>query len=757
MEKQRQKKKRKLTKTIGLVFRIFILLFLIAIILMGFLLYKKYGSRIIKMEEEAKRIVEKSTYDTFKQMETGLIYDANGSIISRLKGEKDVYYIRYDDIPKEAVEAIVSIEDKKYFNHKGYDIYAIARAGLAYIRNKGVITQGGSTITQQLARNIFLSFEESWQRKAKEIFIARELEKKYNKKEILEFYLNNIYFANGYYGIGAASSGYFGKSVNALSLSQIAFLLSIPNSPNRYDPYENIEGTLGRRDRILLQMKKDGKLSEEDYEKAISEKIKVRLGKKSRSSYVITFALDQAIKSLMKKDGFHFKNSFPNKENKEAYLEEYGKVYAEYQRALYSNGYRIYTSIEPEKQKLLQKTIDSHLSVSKEKSKEAVFTLQGSAVTIDNDTGRVVAIVGGRSQNFLGSTLNRAYQSHRQPGSTIKPLIVYTPIFEKDYIPESIVVDEKIEKGPVNADGVFSGKMTVLDAVAKSKNTVAWRLFTELSPAKGIEKLLEMKFQNIEDEDYYPAASLGGMSKGVNALELSSAYATIQNGGIFREPTCIVKITDALGNDMIEDGFSEEEKGIEVYTKEASEMMTTCLEAVMNKGTGRRGRLNRMPSAGKTGTTNDAKDLWFAGFTKYYTTAVWVGYDLPKSLSSLPFQTNPLMIWKDYMDVLHADLEVKKLNSYVLPVKTEEEVEEEVDEVIENEVEATEVPEEQSEEVSEEGIEETPVEGEENLEGEEKDHNQVDEAPEGEEGVEENEEESGLEEERENQVEEVSP
>lgn len=708
MEKKKKNKKKQVTRTLGLIIKIIILLFLIALILLGFVIYQKYGKRVFKMEEEARAIVEASSYDTFKQMETSLIYDVNGSVITRLKGEKDVYYIRYDDIPKEAVDAIVSIEDKKYFRHKGYDVYAIARAGFAYLKNKGVITQGGSTITQQLARNIFLSFEESWQRKAKEIFIAKELEKKYDKKEIMEFYLNNIYFANGYYGIQSAGFGYFGKSVTNLSLSQIAFLLAIPNSPSRYDPYENMEGALGRRDRILAQMKKDGKLSEEDYEKAVAEKIKVKARKRGKSSYLETFSLDQAVKSLMRRDGFKFVNAFPNKALKEKYYEEFNRAYAESQRNLYSGGYRIYTSLDPDKQELLQKTLDEHLSASKEKSENGVFSLQGSAVTIDNETGRVVAIVGGRSQNFLGSTLNRAYQSHRQPGSTIKPLIVYAPAFEQGYNPESIVVDEKIEKGPENADKVFSGKMTVLDAVARSKNTIAWRLFTEISPAKGIGKLLDMNFQSIEDEDYYPAASLGGMSKGVNALELSSAYATLQNGGVYREASCIIRITDALGNVLVDGDLSEEESRTEIYTKEATEKMTACLEAVMLKGTGRRGKLSKMPCAGKTGTTNNAKDLWFAGFTKYYTTAIWVGYDLPKSLSALPFETNPLMIWKDFMESLHQGLEVQKLDSYK-PVIKEKEVDENLEEEAENEVEPLPPEEELPEEVEENDSPEPPA------------------------------------------------
>ena len=678
--KKQKRQKNPVERAIGIVLKIIIALLLAIVVIGGVLIYMKYGKKLIAMESDAKKIVSKSTMETFRQNETSIIYDANGNIMSKLKGEKDVYYIKYSDIPQVAVDAITSIEDKNFFKHKGYDLKAIIRAGFAYIKNKGVITQGGSTITQQLARNIFLSFEESWQRKAREIFIAIELEKKYTKKEIIEFYLNNIYFANGYYGIQSASLGYFGKGVNSLSLSQITFLLSIPNSPTRYNPYENIEGTLARRDRILDQMVLDGKITEAQASKAKSEEIKLKAPKVEKSSYALTFALDRAVKALMKSEGFNFRYSFNSDEERKAYNENYSEVYSSCQTRLYSGGYRIYTSIDPEKQKLLQDTVDNGLSVSSEKSKSGIYSLQGAAVTIDNSSGRVVAIVGGRSQKLKGSTLNRAYQSFRQPGSTIKPLIVYTPAFEQGYTPESMVKDEKIEGGPANADGVFSGNMTVLDALAKSKNTVAWKLFTEISPAIGIGKLLDMGFSAIADTDYYPSAALGGFTKGVNAVEMASAYAAIENGGEFREPTCIMKMTDSSGNDIVADGFYQKGTSKYIYDENACKMMITCMEAVMTKGTGVGGKLATMPCAGKTGTTNDSKDLWFVGFTKYYTTSVWVGYDIPRSLAGLSYTATPLGIWKTYMDSINNGLPVAKLDDYKITVAPTKEDTEETDE-----------------------------------------------------------------------------
>ena len=701
--KKQKRQKNPVERAIGIVIKIIIALLLAIVVIGGVLIYMKYGKKLIAMESDAKKIVSKSTMETFRQNETSIIYDANGNIMSKLKGEKDVYYIKYSDIPQVAVDAITSIEDKNFFKHKGYDLKAIIRAGLAYIKNKGVITQGGSTITQQLARNIFLSFEESWQRKAREVFIAIELEKKYTKKEIMEFYLNNIYFANGYYGIQSASLGYFGKGVNSLSLSQITFLLSIPNSPTRYNPYENIEGTLARRDRILDQMVLDGKISEAEASKAKSEEIKLKAPKVEKSSYALTFALDRAVKALMKSEGFNFRYSFNSDEDRKAYNENYSEVYSSCRTRLYSGGYRIYTSIDPEKQKLLQDTVDSGLSVSSEKSKSGIYSLQGAAVTIDNSSGRVVAIVGGRSQKLKGSTLNRAYQSFRQPGSTIKPLIVYTPAFEQGYTPESMVKDEKIEGGPVNADGVFSGNMTILDALAKSKNTVAWKLFTEISPAIGIGKLLDMGFSAIADTDYYPSAALGGFTKGVNAVEMASAYATIENGGEFREPTCIMKMTDSSGNDIVADGFYQKGTSKYIYDENACKMMITCMEAVMTKGTGVGGKLATMPCAGKTGTTNDSKDLWFVGFTKYYTTSVWVGYDIPRSLAGLTYTATPLGIWKTYMDSINNGLPLAKLDDYKITVApTKEDTEETEEETKEEQEEEEKAKEEEDKKLEEE-------------------------------------------------------
>jgi membrane peptidoglycan carboxypeptidase len=469
----------------------------------------------------------------------------------------------------------------------------------------------------------------------------------------MEFYLNNIYFANGYYGIQAASKGYFNKNVDKLSLSQIAFLCAIPNNPTIYDPLDYPENTTKRRDRILLQMYKDGQISKAEYDEAVAEKIKIKTKKVDKNNYVETYVFYTATRALMEAEGFVFRTEFDSDADKEEYDKEYNETYTKYQKSLYYGGYRIYTSIDMKKQEALQQAVDNTLADFTEKNKDGTYEFQGAAVSIDNETGKVVAIVGGRYQESQGYTLNRAYQSFRQPGSSIKPLIVYTPSFENGYYPDNVVDDHKFKGGPSNADGKYLGKISVRTAVEKSKNTIAWQLFEELTPKLGLSYLLNMNFAKIDKNDYYPAASLGGFTNGVSPLEITSAYAALENDGVYRAPTCILTIKDSEGNVIVENKTAKKQ----VYSENAARMMTDVMTGVIKNGTGRGLGLDNMISAGKTGTTNDKKDGWFVGYTPYYTTGVWVGYDIPKSTSGLSGASYPGTIWKTYMNVIHKGLE----------------------------------------------------------------------------------------------------
>ena len=654
-----KKEYRSTGQVIKLGLKLMLLLILIAVAVGIFYFYHAYGRTIFNLQAEAKKLVSTSTPDTFRASQTSLVYDTDGELISALKAEKDVYYIGYEDIPEAAIEAILTTEDKKFLQHDGVDYLANLRAAIALLKHKGEITQGASTITQQLARNIFLSNEVTYERKIKEIFIAQELEKKYSKADILEYYFNNIYFANGHYGILAAANGYFSKGVSQLSLSQLIFLCAIPNNPTIYNPVKNLENTLSRRDRILKQLLEEDKISRADYNKALAEKIVLKPSKTDKKDYVETYTYYSAIRALMSKDGFVFRNQFNDETDQEAYEQEYEDLYYQYRKQLYTYGYRIYTSIDLDKQKLLQESVDRALTDFTGKSEEGIYKLQGAAVCIDNDTGRVVAIVGGRSQELQGYTLNRAYQSYRQPGSAIKPLIVYTPAFERGYYPDSKVMDEKFEGGPKNSTGKYAGEMKLKRAIELSKNTVAWRLFEELTPEAGLSYLMNMNFLKLQPNDYYQAASLGGFTVGVSPLEMAAAYAALENDGSYRNPTCIVKIMDSEGNEIVGDGIEAKQ----IYQTKAARMMTEVLTGVIKNGTGKGLGLSNTISAGKTGTTNERKDGWFVGYTPYYTTSVWVGCDMPQPMEELAGATYPGTIWHSFMEQLH-DASMKKTFVY---------------------------------------------------------------------------------------------
>ena len=323
MSHKEKKKRKKKYRGFWLFVKLQIVLILLVIGGLAYYYFGGYASQVSAMHEEAVRFVKESTKDTFRAEQTSQVYDVNGTRIMSLRGTKDVSYLTSDEIPEEVKEAMVSIEDKKFYSHGGIDFKAIIRAVWAMVRN-GEVTQGGSTITQQLARTIFLNNDRTWQRKMEEIFIATELEKKYTKDEILEFYLNNIYFGNGYYGIQAASRGYFDTDVSFLSLSQMAYLCAIPNNPTMYNPYKNPDNTLGRRDRILKNMYEDGKISRREYKDARQETIVLSTAEPTkRYDAVETYACYCATRALMEQQGFEFRTDFSSEEDRKTYEDAY--------------------------------------------------------------------------------------------------------------------------------------------------------------------------------------------------------------------------------------------------------------------------------------------------------------------------------------------------------------------------------------------------------------------------------------------------
>lgn len=653
MEEIKKKKKRKRRKKSDRSFYVIQGLLILAFIAVILLFIKSdYASGIFTLRREAIQTVRNSTLEDIQGQRVGTIYDSTGGVIAELKNERNIRYLTSEEIPQNVKDAFVSVEDKRFYKHNGVDFFALTRAVTKLI-NKDAITQGGSTITQQLARNVFLSHEVSWQRKVKEMFIAWEIEKMYSKDQILEFYVNNIFYANNCYGIEAASQKYFGKTISECSVSEAAFLCAIPNSPSRFDPLDHKENTLKRRDVILKAMYENKKLSKEDYEAALAENIEVDSHSKTyEQSWAKSYAIHCVVEEMMAADGFQFQYDFDLVTDREDYEELYDATFAQYREKLYLSGYQIYTSIDPMHQNALQKAIDVKLEEYNTKNTNGSYALQCAATCIDNETGLVTAMIGGRSQEDVSYDYNRAYLSSRPPGSAIKPLVVYTPLLERGYTAETMVTDKKEAEGPKNANNSYAGSVSLKTAVEKSINTVAWSKFNELGAETAMQYLLEMEFTDIMPQDYTGSSALGGFTRGASTLEMSGAYTALANEGKYRTPSCILRVEDSYGNVVIE--HQSEEK--QVYESAAAEAMTKILQGVMTNGTAKGQGLSGMPSAGKTGTTNENKDGWFAGYTPYYTTSIWVGYDSPRWLKGLTGSAYPAEIWHNFMEEIHSGL-----------------------------------------------------------------------------------------------------
>ena len=605
--------------------------------------------------EEVEGLVADSTEADFLPGQASYFYDAAGNVLAKISGDEDSQYLPYEEIPQDAVNAFIAIEDRTFWENCGVDFKGILRVGINFILTKGEEVHGASTITQQLARNQYLTRDVSIKRKVKEILIAMDLTEKYSKEQIMEFYINDINYANTYYGLQAAAKGYFGKDADELSLSQIAYLCAIPNSPSYYNPYRHPDHALARRDKILGDMLTMGYITQEEHDAAVAEEITVTGNSYEMRNYETTYAIDCAVRWLMERDGFQFEYGFSSYDDYKAYQTAYEESYAAAKDELYTGGYRIYTSLDPAKQEILQSAVDQVLSFDEETADNGIYALQGAAVAVNNDTGLVEAIVGGRSQETSTYTLNRAFQSFRQPGSSIKPLIVYAPALENGYASFSSVKDISVDaaKEPKADVASLPGNwITLRQAVEKSRNGAAWWLFNEVTPEEGLSYLTQMRFDKIVPDDYNMAASLGGFTYGVTAEEMAGAFSALENGGVYREPDCIIRMENLAGENIYTGRESKE-----VYSRQTAAVMVDVMKGVISKGTARgMGWKSRIEAAGKTGTTNNSKDGWFCGMTPYYTVTVWVGYDTPRTLSSLYGSSYPASIWKQAMEGLTAGL-----------------------------------------------------------------------------------------------------
>ena len=623
------------------------------------MLKKATGQTLIGCMREAKDLVDSSTPDTFRLAQTSYIYSDDGTQLAALAESEDATYLSYEDIPADVVNAFVSVEDRTFWNNSGVDYKGILRVCVNYVKTKGQVAEGASTITQQLARGTFLSNEKTLSRKIKEIFIARQLTKKYTKEQIMEFYCNSCCFANGIYGVEDASQKYFGRSVSDLSLSEAAYICAIPNRPEYYNPLKNSENAISRRNKILQDMYECDYITKDAGDAALAENITVAEVSDEEDTfynYEATYAINCAIRYLMKQDGFEFKSHFEDDADYDTYNAYYDEMYKQAKHKLYTGGYKVTTTMNLKAQKNLQKIFDKELAFNtKVDESTGIYQFQGAMTVIDNETGKVVAMIGGRSQDELQQTysLNRGFQSFKQPGSSIKPLVIYTPALEEGYDANSTLteIDVKAAKKSTSEKiSKMSGKkMSLRYAVEDSKNGCAYSLYNIITPKVGLSYIENMNFSKIVQQDYTLSSGLGGLHHGTNTVEMANAYSTLENHGEYRQADCISSILDASGNEIYEEPESKT-----VYTRSASDQMTDILEGVLNSSAGTAKGLkwssaSDVAAAAKTGTTNDNNVAWFCGYTPYYTISVWVGYDYPKSVKGLWGNTYPAYIWKEAM------------------------------------------------------------------------------------------------------------
>lgn len=542
-------------------------------------------------------------------------YDINGNVIYTTLSEERRVPVSIDKIPKHVQQAFIAIEDNRFYEHSGIDYRGTARALVSTLSGREV--QGGSTITQQLAKNAFLTQERSIIRKIKEAFIAKELEHKYTKDEILTMYLNQIYFGQGAYGIESASLYYFGKHVQNLDIAEAATLAAIPKSPNYYNPFENPKESKNRQELVIDQMVKYGFIS-----------------------------ADSAAKAKAKK--MVYSTSHKQQNNPRGYFFDMisQKVIAEVGAdALYKGGLKIYTTLDMDMQLAAEKAM-RHLPNYYTDSKKLAQP-QMALAAVDPKTGYVKAMIGGRGQDKF----NRATLAVRQPGSAFKPF-VYLTAMQNGFTPASIIEDkeEEFAKGwkPQNSDMQWHGKVSLRTALKRSLNVPTIKLAREVGVDKIVANVERMGITTLVDSGAYSdvnlAMALGGLSKGVNPLEMASAYGVLATNGLYNKPIALLKIIDRDGKVL----YQAKPQSKRVVDAASAYLTTNMLEDVLVSGTGGGMGIGR-PAAGKTGTTDTYIDAWFVGYTPDLSTAVWVGDDNNKPMQRMYGSGAPLSIWHEFM------------------------------------------------------------------------------------------------------------
>ncbi|WP_462409709.1 PBP1A family penicillin-binding protein [Neobacillus sp. Marseille-QA0830] len=530
-----------------------------------------------------------------------VIYDKDGEVASNVATNR-TKGVTIEELPKYVPNAVVAIEDERFYKHNGFDIKGIARAFFGNLF-AGQITGGGSTLTQQLAKNALLSPERTYKRKAEELFLAVKIEKVYTKNEILQMYLNQVYFGGGAWGIGNASKKYFNKNIEDVSISQAALLAGLLHAPDYLNPYKNYDEAIQRRNVVLAKMKELNMISDAEYTQAKAEKITLHDGGGSNVERKFPYYVD-------------------------AVLNEAESKYGLTQDEIMTRGYRIYTELDQNLQTGLEKVYANNSLFPKGMGGELV---QSGSVLMDPTSGGVRALVGGRGEHVFRG-FNRATQLKAQPGSSIKPLAVYTPALEEGYDYDSELQDEPISFGnykPENFTKTYQGKVPMYKALEESLNIPAVWLLNEIGLNKGLDSLKRFGIP-VEKEDENLAIALGGMSKGVSPLQMANAYTVFPNGGERHDSHLITKIVGPTDNIIAE----HKAKTTKVTTKKVTNNITSMLLNVVETGTGKRAQIPGVQLAGKTGSTqlpfsgvSGTKDQWMVGYTPNLVGAIWIGFD----------------------------------------------------------------------------------------------------------------------------------
>jgi len=640
------------------VLKIVLLVMLLLVLGVGGFVFWKIYPELNRIRQTAINTFTNMNESDFKRMSDTEVFDSAGSRIGVISAGHYVYD-SLDNISEYIQKAYVDQEDRRFYSHHGVDFMAMTRALLSYVKHRGKVTQGASTITQQVIKNTYLSQERTLERKLTEIIIAPELEKRFGKKKILEFYCNGNYYANGCYGVEAASKYYFGKSAKDVEPWEAALLAGISNRPAAYDPIKHPDNALEKRNEVLKSMYTCKDITADELKEYQGKDLGIVKTQEAATTenYQTSYAVHCAALELMKNDGFEFEYSFKNQNEYLAYEERYKEAYSEKSDLIRAGGYKIHTTLDSAIQGILQTRLDDALRKKDELQENGKYAMQGAAVVVNNDWNTVVAIVGGRGTD---DEYNRAFLSARQPGSTIKPLIDYGPAFETGQLYPSLVMnDHQWDKGPSNSGDNYYGYISIREALNRSLNTVAWQVLQRIGTETGLSYLAKMHFSTLSWADMTaPAVSIGGFTNGVRVVDMAKGYATLENGGVYSDRTCISSmIYDKTGQEL----YSGAEQTTQVFTEGTAYMLTDVLKGTMDKeyGTGYGLDIDGQQAAGKTGTTNSSKDTWFCGYTKYYTTAVWVGYDTPRAMPGVYGSTYAGKIWHDVMTDLHSGVAEK--------------------------------------------------------------------------------------------------